>query len=137
MSDARVGPSGPEVAEQALRLAGGGSLDAAGELVTVAEGRKPPLLEAHRLLVDRLHRRSDDFAATGALRLVATALSRIALEGLGVRSIEPRRGPLPVRRGWRGRRARRLGERRQTAPPEAPRSVAGQGDAPRATLIEE
>ncbi len=119
MNDARVGPTGPEVAEQAIRLAAGGSLDAAGALVSVAEGRRPPLLEAHRLLVDRLHRRSDDFAATRALCLVGKALSSIAHETLRERGVEPPGGPLPVRR-WRGRRAP-SGERRRGslgAPPE-------------------
>ena len=86
--------SGVEMMERALHLDAGGSPDAVGELVSLAEGRRSPLEAAQSLLIARLHRRSDDFAATGALRSVSAALSRIGWE---MRS-------LPDRRRWNGRR---------------------------------
>ncbi len=84
-------PSGPEVAERALNLAAEASPDAADQLVTMTEGRRRPLEEARHLLSDRLHRRSDDFAATRALRVVSAALSRIGREPPYVRARRPRR----------------------------------------------
>jgi len=65
-----------------------------GELVGLAEGRRSPLEAAASLLIARLHRRSDDFAATGALCSVSGALNRI---GWAMR-------PAPVRRRWTGSR---------------------------------
>lgn len=76
MKSASSGP-GPEIAERALSLTAGTSPDAVGQLVTMAEGRRPPLEAAGTLLVARLHRRSDDFAATRALSAVNAALSRV------------------------------------------------------------
>jgi hypothetical protein len=76
--------------ERALHLDARSSPDAAGELVRLAEGHRSPLEAAQSLLIARLHRRSDDFAATGALCSVSTALDRI---GWVMRS-------LPVRRRW-------------------------------------
>jgi hypothetical protein len=73
-------PSGAEMVERALHLDGGSSPDAVAELVGLAEGRRPPLEAAQSLLIARLHRRSDDFAATGALRSVSAALDRIGWE---------------------------------------------------------
>ncbi|MGH8971648.1 MAG: hypothetical protein ACRD0C_00385 [Acidimicrobiia bacterium] len=68
--------SGAEIAARALALARAGSDPPAGvaELLTVAGSRRRPLEEAHAVLVQRLHRRSDDFAATTALPLVSAAL---------------------------------------------------------------
>ena len=86
--------SGAEMMERALHLDAGVSPDAVGELVGLAEGRRSPLEAAQSLLIARLHRRSDDFAATGALRSVSAALDRI---GWKMRT-------LPTRRGWNGRR---------------------------------
>jgi len=74
------GPSGAEIMERALHPAGGGSPDAVAELVTLAEGRRPPLEAAQSLLIARLHRRSDDFGATRALCSVSAALSRVGWE---------------------------------------------------------
>jgi hypothetical protein len=71
---------GAEMMERALRLGTGGSRDAVAELVSMAGGRRPPLEAAAALLVARLHRRSDDFAATKALRSVSAALGRIGWE---------------------------------------------------------
>jgi len=85
------GPRGPEIAERALNLAAGASPDPAGELVTMAEGRRRPLEEARKLLSDRLHRRSNDFAATRALCTVGAALTRVGRETPFVRSRGPRR----------------------------------------------
>jgi hypothetical protein len=52
-----------------------------------------------------LHGRSDDFAATGALRLVSAALNRIGWEGPDVVGRALRRDPLAMLWPWRGRRA--------------------------------
>ena len=71
---------GGEVMELALHPAAGGSPDGVAELVTMAEGRRPPLEAAASLLMARLHRRSDDFDATRALCSVSAALSRIGWE---------------------------------------------------------
>ena len=79
--------------ERALDLDAGKSPDAAGELVAMAEGRRSPLEVAQSLLIARLHRRSDDFAATRALCSVSAALSQIGWE---MRSV-------PDRRRWTGR----------------------------------
>lgn len=73
-------PSGAEMMERALHLDAGRSPDAVGELVGLAEGRRSPLEAAQSLLIDRLHRRSDDFAATRALCSVGAALDRIGWE---------------------------------------------------------
>ena len=87
-------PSGAEMMERALLLDAGGSPDAVGELVGLAEGRRPPLEAAASLLIARLHRRSDDFAATGALCSVSAALGRIGWEMPSV----------PQRRRWTNRK---------------------------------
>ncbi len=71
---------GAEMLEHALQSAAGGSPDAVAELVTMAGGRRPPLEAAASLLMVRLHRRSDDFAATKALCSVSAALGRIGWE---------------------------------------------------------
>jgi hypothetical protein len=88
---------GPEIAERALSLTAGASPDAVGKLVTMAEGRRPPLEAARTLFIARLHRRSDDFAATRALSAVSAALSRIGWDMPSAPG---------SRRGRRGRRAR-------------------------------
>ena len=80
--------------ERALRLDAGGAPDAVDELVELAERHRPPLEAAASLLIARLHRRSDDFAATRALSSVSAALSRIGWEMPSV----------PDRRRWTGRR---------------------------------
>ena len=71
---------GGEVMELALHPAAGGSPDTVAELVTMAEGCRPPLEAAASLLMARLHQRSDDFDATRALCSVSAALSRIGRE---------------------------------------------------------
>ncbi len=71
---------GREVMELALHPAAGGSPDTVAELVTMAEGCRPPLEAAASLLMARLHRKSDDFDATRALCSVSAALSRIGWE---------------------------------------------------------
>lgn len=71
---------GAEMLERALQPAVAGSRDAVTDLVSMAGGRRPALEAAASLLVARLHRRSDDFAATRALRSVSDALSRIGWE---------------------------------------------------------
>jgi hypothetical protein len=63
--------------ERALHLDAEDSPDAVDDLVSFAGGCRAPLEAAGSLLVARLHRRSDDFAATRALRSVSAALSRI------------------------------------------------------------
>jgi hypothetical protein len=84
-----------EIMERALHLDGATSPDAVGELVGLADGRRTPLEAAQSLLIARLHRRSDDFAATRALSSVSAALSGIGWEMPSV----------PDRRRWTGRRA--------------------------------
>jgi hypothetical protein len=86
--------SGAEMMERALHLDAGSSPDAVGDLVGLAEGRRSPLEAAQSLLIARLHRRSDDFAATRALCSVSAALNRIGWEMPSV----------PGRRRWNGRR---------------------------------
>ena len=76
--------------ERALHPAGGESPDAVAQLVTLAEGRRPPLEAAKSLLIARLHGKSDDFGATRALSLVSAALSRVGWE----------LRPPPTRRRW-------------------------------------
>ena len=71
---------GAEILERALDPVAAESPDAVSELITLAQGRRPRLDAAASLLIARLHRRSDDFAATRALRSVAAALSRIGWE---------------------------------------------------------
>jgi hypothetical protein len=71
---------GAEILERALDPVAAESPDAVRELVTLAGGLRPPLEAAASVLIARLHRRSDDFGATGALRSVAAALSLIGSE---------------------------------------------------------
>jgi hypothetical protein len=77
--------------------------DAITELVKLADGRREPLEAAARNFVQRLHRRSDDFEATKALRLVSGALDRVGWDTTGT-PIQPRRlaghGLRPRRRLW-------------------------------------
>ena len=68
---------GTRILERALDPAAAASPDAVTELITLAEGQRPPLEAAASLLIARLHRRSYDFGATTALRTVTAALSRI------------------------------------------------------------
>lgn len=65
------------ISERALSLAR--SRDARGSeaLIEAADGRRAALETAYVALSDRLARRSDDFEATEALRLVNAALSRV------------------------------------------------------------
>ena len=116
MSTAILGRTGAEVAERALNLAAGASPDAAGELLTMAEGGRRPLEEARKLLGDRLHRRSDDFAATKALCTVGAALSRVGWEAPYLRIRGPRRRLHAVLWPWSGRRS----HERPSAPPGSP-----------------
>jgi hypothetical protein len=126
MTGASPGQPGPEVAERALKLGAEASPDAAGQLVTMTEGRRRPLEEARHLLSDRLHRRSDDFAATRALRVVGAALSRIGWEPPYVRPRDPRRRLSSVLWPWSGRQGRERGRRRQHRPEWGSGRVAGQ-----------
>ncbi len=80
MRSSELAVLGGEILERALHPVPGGSPDAVAELVTMAGGRRPPLEAAASLLMVRLHRRSDDFAATKALCLVSAALGRIGWE---------------------------------------------------------
>jgi hypothetical protein len=70
------------IAEQATVLAGKADHDAAVTELIVAAGAQRAVLEAVRVeLVGRLQARSDDWAATGALRLVVAALAKIGWQG--------------------------------------------------------
>ncbi|MGH9103625.1 MAG: hypothetical protein ACRDYD_11685, partial [Acidimicrobiales bacterium] len=68
----------PALAVRALDLAGAGQdrEAAVGELVKLADGDRGPLEEARDHLVLRLQQRSDDYAASFALRVVISALDR-------------------------------------------------------------
>jgi hypothetical protein len=81
---------GAEILQRALDPAAGASPDAVAELITMAEGRRPPLEAAASLLIARLHRKSDDFSATKALCSITAALSRIGWDMPSV----------PSRRRW-------------------------------------
>jgi hypothetical protein len=65
------------IVERAARAATSPGAGAVEELITIAEGRRAPLEAAHTVLVERLHRRPDDFDATRALRLVIRALQQV------------------------------------------------------------
>ena len=71
-----------EILQLALDPVAAESPDAVTDLISMAGGRRPPLEAAASLLIARLHRRSDDFGATRALRSVTAALSRIGWEML-------------------------------------------------------
>ena len=67
------------IVERAMRAAtssdaGAGAVE---ELIRIAQGRRASLEAAHSVLVERLHRRPDDFDATGALLLVIRALQQV------------------------------------------------------------
>ncbi len=72
--------SAEDILERALDPVAEASPGAVAELITMAGGRRPPLEAAASLLIARLHRKSDDFGATRALRSVTAALSRIGWE---------------------------------------------------------
>jgi hypothetical protein len=116
VSTAIPGGPGAEVAERALNLAAGASPDAAGELLTMVEGGRRPLEEARKLLGDRLHRRSDDFAATRALCTVGAALSRVGWDEPHLRIRGPRRHLHALLWPWSGR----WSDERPSAPPGSP-----------------
>jgi hypothetical protein len=70
------------IAKQATVLAVESEHDAAVHELIVASGAQRAVLEAARdELVARLHTRSDDWAATGGLRLVIAALTKVGWQG--------------------------------------------------------
>jgi hypothetical protein len=72
------------VEQRAAELADGTIREEAiNELVELAGGQRGPLEAAAHSFVARLHRRSDDFVATNALRLVNAALGRVGWVGAG------------------------------------------------------
>jgi hypothetical protein len=71
---------GGEILRRALDPAAREAPDAIADLLTMSEGRRPALEAAASMLMVRLHRASDDFAATRALSAVDAALSRIGWE---------------------------------------------------------
>src|SRR5260370_10514842 len=91
------------IAERAVELvrAEADPESAASELVNLAGGRRAPLEEASLEFVGRLHRRSDDFEATEALRLVVRALGQLwdaevdARRGAGTPAPRPAVQPSP------------------------------------------
>lgn len=58
-------------------LEGAGTDSDVDELVKLAAGSRPMLIDAEGPLVERLHHRPDDFAATHALQLLHRALRRV------------------------------------------------------------
>lgn len=87
---------GESIEERAVSLARQTSdLDqAVTELVEMAGGQRGPLEDARRRLVLRLHRRSSDYDATNALRVVSRALERIGRDPAGY----PQLGAAPAQR---------------------------------------
>ena len=86
---------------------------AVAELVAHAGGRREPVSAAYEALVDRIARRSDDFDAAEALRLVTEALAAIGWDGdlrsdAGDPGARADRGAPGCRRAstWRRRRGR-------------------------------
>src|SRR5438445_11382703 len=65
------------IVERAVRAATSSGADAVEELIRIVQGRRAPLEAAHTVLVERLHRRPDDFDATRALQLVIRALQQV------------------------------------------------------------
>lgn len=109
-----------ERAEELVRTYSSADL-ATSELVTAAGGRRAELEEARDLLVDRLHRASDDYAATNALRLVYRAIDVVDVENV----TEP--VPLQPARHWS--RRRRAGRRRDARARDRDVRIAGRAAA--------
>jgi hypothetical protein len=65
------------ILERATRAATSPGAAVVDELIEIAQGYRAPLEAASTVLVGRLHRRPDDFDATGALQLVIRALQQI------------------------------------------------------------
>jgi hypothetical protein len=98
---------------------------AVSELVVAAAGRRGALEEARDVFVDRLHRASDDYFATNALRLVYSAIN--ALDAENTAEHVPAR---PARR-WsqRSRALRRLDARRHDRDGRVASSAAAAANA--------
>jgi len=74
-------PEAKSLEERALRLVNEPKPAAVEELVTFAEGRRAPLELARDGLMERLRRRSCDFDATRALRLIDRSLMEVGWPG--------------------------------------------------------
>jgi hypothetical protein len=70
------------VAATALQLSrsAASSATAVSDLVAAADGRRGALEEGRDVFIDRLHRASDDYTATNALRLVCAAIDAVDTE---------------------------------------------------------
>jgi hypothetical protein len=92
---------------QQLVQSAASSATAVSDLVAAADGRRSALEDGRDVFIDRLHRVSDDYAATKALRLIYAAIDAVDTEN--------RAEPVPAKtaRRWsqRGRAARRLDAR--------------------------
>jgi hypothetical protein len=90
---AKGGPrtSATTIEQRAAELARSGTVDdeAVTELLGLAEGQRGPLEAAAHSFADRLHRRSDDFEATNALRLVNRALTHVGWDTNGSPGVAP------------------------------------------------
>jgi hypothetical protein len=72
-------------------------------LAAVADGHREPLEQLRYGFIRRLHRVSDDFAASEGLRVVEAALSLVPRpEGVWARGCRPQQPPR--RRWWRRKR---------------------------------
>jgi hypothetical protein len=67
----------PALADTAVQLAGEGDGEGAVRALISQAGDRSCLEEVRDVLVRRLHRRSDDFAASGGLKLVVHALQHL------------------------------------------------------------
>jgi hypothetical protein len=70
------------IAERAVALAPRRDATAVDELVRLAGGERRPLEDAAQVFIARLHRRSDDYEATNALRLVHRALDAVGWDAM-------------------------------------------------------
>jgi hypothetical protein len=85
-------PPNPIVERAVALTAGGRATDgAARELVTLAGTEPGPLLEARRLLVDRLTHHGDDYDASRALTVVNASIAELGWHGDHTWTPRPRR----------------------------------------------
>jgi hypothetical protein len=81
------------IVEHAVALGSRRDPVAVDELVRLAGGQRRPLEEAAQVFIARLHRRSDDYEATNALRLIHRALDTVGWHAVAPQP-QPRRSRL-------------------------------------------
>lgn len=114
-------PSAEAIARRAAELTHNPDPDAAvSELVALAGHQRRPLQDAQCTFVARLHRRSDDFEATHALRLLQRALDAVGWDSTPAAPPTPQRAALAERVRARLRLGRRVPAEPAAAPQPAP-----------------